>query len=194
MNAVAIRAPYVDPQADAVLADAGAPRKALLLDRDGVINVNHGYVHTAATTEWVPGIFELVMQAHRHGVPVIVATNQAGIGRGYYSEDAFLAYTAWMHAQFAQRGTPLLATFWCPHHPDAGIGGYGIECDCRKPRPGMLLAAAERFDLDMRASWMIGDKPSDLEAAATAGVGQRHLLPHADGLAEITRMFSAAMR
>ena len=122
MNALVIRPPYLDPRADAVLASAPTPRKALFLDRDGVINANHGYVHSAESTEWLPGIFELVAQAQLHGMVVIVVTNQAGIGRGYYSEDEFLAYTAWMHAQFAQRGTPLLATFWCPHHPDAGSG------------------------------------------------------------------------
>ena len=187
MNMVAIRPPYLDPQAASLLAAASRPRRALLLDRDGVINFNHGYVHTPEHTDWVPGIFELVALAHRHQVLVIVVTNQAGIGRGYYSEDEFLEYTAWMHAQFAQRGTPLLATFWCPHHPDAGSGEYRVECECRKPRPGMLLAAAERFDLDMHASWMIGDKPSDLEAAATAGVGNRWLLQQADGLVDLTR-------
>ena len=187
MSMVAIRPPYLDPQVDALLAAASMPRRALLLDRDGVINCNHGYVHSAANTEWLPGIFELAAQAHRQKLLVIVVTNQAGIGRGYYSEDEFLAYTAWMHAQFAQRCTPLLATFWCPHHPDAGLGAYRSECECRKPQPGMLLAAAERFGLDMHASWMIGDKSSDLEAAAAAGVEHRCLLAQADGLPDITR-------
>ncbi len=191
MTAIAIRSPHLDPQADALLAAASLPRKALFLDRDGVINVNHGYVHSAANTQWVPGIFELVAQAHRQGVLAIVVTNQAGIGRGYYSEDEFLAYTAWMHAQFAQRGTPLLATFWCPHHPDAGIGEYGVACECRKPRPEMLLAASEHFALDLHACWMIGDKPSDMQAAAAAGVGSRHLLEHVDGLTDIARVFGS---
>lgn len=187
MNVVVIRPPYLDPQADALLAAATMPRKALLLDRDGVINLNHGYVHTPERTEWVPGIFELVAQAHQHQMLVVVVTNQAGIGRGFYSENEFLAYTAWMHAQFAQRGTPLLATFWCPHHPDAGSGKYKIDCTCRKPGPGMLKAAAERFGLDMQASWMIGDQPTDMAAAASAGVGHRRLLEHADDLAPTIR-------
>ena len=188
MTAIAIRTPYVDPEAGALLAAVSAPRRALLLDRDGVINVNHGYVHAAATTEWVPGVFELVAQAHRQGLLVVVVTNQAGIGRGYYSEAEFLAYTAWMHAQFAQRGTPLLATFWCPHHPGAGVGDYRVACDCRKPKPGMLLAAAARFDLDLHASWMVGDKPSDMEAAAAAGVGTRHLVEGGVGLAGVASL------
>ena len=186
MNTVDLRPPYLDPQADALLAAAPMPRKALLLDRDGVINLNHGYVHTPEQTDWIPGIFELVAKAHQQNMLVVVVTNQAGIGRGFYSEDQFLAYSAWVHAQFAQRGTPLLATFWCPHHPDAGCGKYKIDCSCRKPNPGMLQVAADRFELDMQASWMIGDKPSDMAAAATAGVAHRHLLEDPDDLAAIT--------
>ena len=187
MNPLAIRPPYLDPQVDTVLAAASAPRSALFLDRDGVINANHGYVHSADNTEWLPGIFELVAQAQLQGMVVIVVTNQAGIGRGYYSEDEFLAYTAWMHAQFAQRGTPLLATFWCPHHPEEGIGAYRVACDCRKPQPGMLADAAARFGLEMPACWMIGDKPSDIAAATAAGVGHRHLLEHPNNLQAITQ-------
>ena len=186
MNAVEMRSPYLDPQADILLAAAPMPRRALLLDRDGVINLNHGYVHTPEQTDWIPGIFDLVAQAHQQKMLVVVVTNQAGIGRGFYSEDEFLAYSAWVHAQFAQRGTPLLATFWCPHHPDSGNGRYKIDCGCRKPKPGMLLAAAERFELNMQASWMIGDKPSDMAAATAAGVAHRHLLEDPHDLAAIT--------
>ena len=175
MNASLVRAPYLDPGADALLVVASSPRKALFLDRDGVININHGYVHTPANTDWVPGIFELVAKAHARGYLLIVVTNQAGIGRGLYAEAAFLDYTTWMHAQFAARGTPLLATYWCPHHPEAGIGDYRVDCDCRKPRPGMLLEAIARFDIDPARSLMIGDKQGDLDAAAAAGVAARLL-------------------
>ena len=191
MSAPRARAPYLDPAADRLLGAASAPRKALFLDRDGVININHGYVHAPEQTDWVPGIFELVATAHARRFLPIVVTNQAGIGRGLYDEAGFLGFTAWMHAQFAARGTPLLATHWCPHHPDAGIGNYRIECDCRKPRPGMLLDAAVRFDVDLRASWMIGDQATDLEAAAAAGVGQRHLLQDDAGIADLSRLFAA---
>ena len=175
MSAAHLRTPYVDPSANAQLASIPTPRKALFLDRDGVINVNHGYVHTPDDTDWVPGIFELVAAAHARGYLPIIVTNQAGIGRGLYDEAAFLAYTAWMHAQFAARGTPLLATFWCPHHPDAGIGDYRIDCICRKPRPGMLLAAIATFDIDPALSLMIGDKQGDLDAAAAASVPAQQL-------------------
>lgn len=175
MIAPAIRPPYLDPAADALLAVAPMPRRALFLDRDGVINVNHGYVHTLAQTDWVPGIFALVAEAAARGYLVIVVTNQAGIARGLYDEAAFLDYTAWMHRQFARRGTPLLATYWCPHHPEAGIGEYRIACGCRKPQPGMLQAAIADFGLDAGASLLLGDHDSDVLAAKRAGVAGRRL-------------------
>lgn len=175
MSASLVRAPYLDPAADALLIATSSPRKALFLDRDGVININHGYVHAPGQTDWVPGIFALVAKAHARGYVPVVITNQAGIGRGLYDEAAFLAYTAWMHAQFAARGTPLLATFWCPHHPAEGLGDYRVDCDCRKPKAGMLLHAIERFDIDPARSLMIGDKQGDLDAAASAGVPARLL-------------------
>ena len=172
----AIRAPYVDPQADALLAAHAGPRKALFLDRDGVINVNHGYVHTPENTEWIAGIFDRVREAHAAGYRPIVVTNQAGIGRGYYDEPAFLAYSAWMHKRFAEQGAPLLATYWCPHHAEAGQGEYRVDCACRKPAPGMLLAAARTFDLDLPRSVLVGDKASDLEAGRAAGLTRVQLV------------------
>lgn len=154
----------------------GSTRKVLFLDRDGVINVDRGYVHTAVQTQWVPGIFELCGAARDAGYALIVVTNQAGIARGYYTEAQFVAYTRWVHEQFAQRGVPLLATYYCPHHPEAGTGIYRVECDCRKPRPGMLLAAAKDFDLRLRECLLIGDMPSDQQAAVAAGIGKAWLL------------------
>lgn len=176
MNPVGGLPRYVDPSAAEMLALWPAPRKALFLDRDGVVNVERNYVHTAAETAWVPGIFDLVRQARAEGFLPVVVTNQAGIARGFYDEATFLEYTRWMHAVFAERGAPLLATFYCPHHPEAGIGEYRRECACRKPAPGMILAAAAAFQIDLRASTLIGDKPSDIEAAAAAGVGVRRLV------------------
>lgn len=162
--------PYIDPAAERLLTNSISPRKAVFLDRDGVINVNHGYVHTPKQTDWVPGIFELVAAAQRRGYLIIVVTNQAGIGRGYYDTSTFLAYTEWMHAHFTRQGTPVLATFWCPHHPEAGIGEYRVVCGCRKPEPGMLLAAMERFGIEPSLSLMVGDSVSDVAAAHAAGV------------------------
>lgn len=168
--AIEIAKPYLDTHVDELLAAMPAPRKALFLDRDGVINVDHGYVHTPEETEWVPGIFELCAEARDAGYLLIVITNQAGIARGYYSVDDFIAYAAWMHAEFAQRQIPLLATYYCPHHPAEGGGNYRVECLCRKPQPGMILAAKERFVLKLDHSLLVGDKVSDLEAGRAAGI------------------------
>ncbi len=165
-----IAPPFIDPQADHLLSRWAAPRRALFLDRDGVINVNHGYVHRAEDTDWLPGIFQRVRAAHAAGMVPVVVTNQAGIGRGYYDEATFLRFTGWIHAQFAAQDAPLLATFWCPHHPTAALGDYLQRCPCRKPAPGMLDAAIKRFGIDAAGSLMLGDSDSDAAAAAAAGV------------------------
>lgn len=150
--------------------------RALFLDRDGVINVNRGYVHTAEQTEWVPGIFELCSAARDAGYKLVVVTNQAGIARGYYSESEFLDYTRWMHEEFTVRGVEILATFYCPHHPIAGVGEFRVLCECRKPAPGMFTTATRLLGLIPKESIMLGDKDSDLVAAASAGIPQRFLI------------------
>lgn len=155
---------------------ADAAGRVLFLDRDGVINVNHGYVHTPEQTDWVPGIFGLCAAARDAGYALVVVTNQAGIARGYYSEAQFLAYTRWVHEQFAARGVPLLATYYCPHHPQAVLDEYRLECACRKPQPGMILAASRDFGLHPSECLLIGDMPSDQQAASAAGVGRSWLL------------------
>lgn len=158
-----------------------ALKRALFLDRDGVINVDIGYLHRAEDCVFVPGIFELVRQARKAGFDVFVVTNQAGIARGYYSEETFAAFTGWMLEQFAAEGAPITQVYYCPHHPTAGIGGYGIVCECRKPAPGMLLRAAGEHGIDLSRSIMVGDSITDMEAARAAGVGQCYLLQHAEG-------------
>jgi len=161
------------PQAS---SGGGHRHRVLFLDRDGVININHGYVCTPDRTDWVPGIFELGTVARKTGYVLVVATNQAGIARGYYSEADFLEYTRWMHREFAARGLDILATLYCPHHPTAGLGPLRTECSCRKPAPGMFQVARDRFDLGLDMSVMVGDKESDLVAASTAGVGRGFLV------------------
>jgi D-glycero-D-manno-heptose 1,7-bisphosphate phosphatase len=145
--------------------------KALFLDRDGVINVDHGYVCTPERTEFVGGIFELCHVARQTDHFLVVITNQAGIARGYYSEQQFLEYTDWMRGVFQQHGTPLDAVYYCPHHPTGGVGEYRRECDCRKPAPGMILSAQRDLSLDLGRSTLVGDKDSDVEAGVAAGVG-----------------------
>ncbi|WP_233843751.1 D-glycero-beta-D-manno-heptose 1,7-bisphosphate 7-phosphatase [Dyella sp. 2HG41-7] len=164
-------------------------KKALFLDRDGVINVNHGYVHTPGQTDWVDGIFQLCRIAQNADYQLVVVTNQAGIARGYYTEAAYLTYTRWMHGQFAERGIRLLATYYCPHHPE-GLGEWRLNCECRKPQPGMILAAADRYDIDLSASVMVGDNVSDLQASQAAGVGAYVMIDEA--MADKSRVFPGA--
>lgn len=169
------RPPYIDPAAPYLLRAQAGHRRLLLLDRDGVINIDHGYVHRPMETQWVPGVFEFCAHAHRSGFLPVVVTNQAGIARGYYSEADFLAYTAWVHTEFARQGAPLVATYYCPHHPEYGPDGRGEPCQCRKPAPGMLLAALSDFGADPHETVLIGDKPTDVAAGAAAGVATCHL-------------------
>jgi len=146
-------------------------RPALFLDRDGVINVDHGYVYRQDDFEFVDGIFELVAQAHRLGYLVIIVTNQAGIGRGYYGEADFYALMGWVRDQFVQQGGKIDAVYFCPEHPEYGIEKYRRDTEFRKPGPGMFLQAKREWNIDMKCSIMVGDKPSDMEAAYAAGVG-----------------------
>lgn len=146
-------------------------RRALFLDRDGVINVDHGYVHRPDQFEFVDGIFDLVRNACRRGYHVFIVTNQAGIGRGYYTEQDFHALMEWVCGEFRANGGQIDKVYFCPYHPEHGIGTYKRETSFRKPGPGMILAAAEEFGLDLAASVLIGDKESDIEAGVAAGVG-----------------------
>lgn len=146
-------------------------RRALFLDRDGVINVDHAYVHKRESFDFIDGIFELVRSARELGYLVLVVTNQAGIGRGYYSEAEFLELTEWMKAEFASRGAAIDAVYFCPDHPLHGLGRYRRDSPMRKPAPGMLLKAREEFDINMALSVMVGDKRTDMQAGAAAGIG-----------------------
>ena len=133
------------------------PRPALFLDRDGIINVDHGYVHRREQFEFVPGIFDLTRYAADVGVPVVVVTNQAGIGRGLFDEAAFQDITRWMCERFAAERAPIAKVYHCPYHPEFGLGAYRLDHPWRKPRPGMLLQAAADLGLDLPASAIVGD-------------------------------------
>lgn len=153
--------------------------KALILDRDGVINEDHEYVSAPADFDFLDGIFELCQRAQNAGFLLVVITNQSGVARGYYSEWAVARLHAWMRAQFRGRGIHIARVFYCPHHPDVGNQDYRRDCDCRKPAPGMIVAAQKDLDLDLAESVLVGDKPSDMQAAEAAGVGRRILLAEA---------------
>jgi D-glycero-D-manno-heptose 1,7-bisphosphate phosphatase len=144
--------------------------KALFLDRDGVINVDHGYVYQASDFDFIDGIFDLVKRANEQGYKVIVVTNQSGIGRGMYSELDFSELSKWMVLKFVQRGANINDVLFCPHHPEATLEQYKKECECRKPNPGMLNIAASKHNISLPNSIMVGDKLSDIEAAIKAGL------------------------
>ena len=146
--------------------------KAVFLDRDGVINVDHAYVYKIEEFEFVAGVFEACRHFVQLGYKLIVVTNQSGIGRGYYTEVDFAHLTQWMKAQFIAQGAPLSEVYFCPHHPTNALAQYQKDCDCRKPAPGMLLQGIAQFNIDASKSIMIGDKPSDIAAGKAAGVAR----------------------
>ena len=145
-------------------------RSALFLDRDGVINIDHAYVSKKENIEFVDGIFELCRSAKQLGFLIFVVTNQAGIGRGYYTEKDFLDLTAWMCGIFSKEGAAIDKVYFCPTHPEHGIGKYKTDSYYRKPGPGMILQAAEEFDVDLGNSVLVGDTESDIAAGLAANV------------------------
>lgn len=158
--------------------------KALFLDRDGVINKNYGYVHQRENFDFIDGIFDLARSAHENGFKLVVITNQAGIGRGFYSEGQFHQLTDWMSQQFLTAGAPITRVYFSPYHPTAGLGRYLKDDVSRKPGPGMILQAQKEISLDLNRSVLIGDKPSDIQAGLAAGVGT-NLLFASDHHAEL---------
>jgi D-glycero-D-manno-heptose 1,7-bisphosphate phosphatase len=146
-------------------------KRALFLDRDGVINEDRPYVHRIEDFQFVDGIFDLCRAAIEAGMVIIVVTNQAGIGRGFFTEQQFHVLTDWMNARFADQGVRIDQVYFCPHHPMHGIGHYKLDCLCRKPNPGMILRARDDHGICLRNSILIGDKEWDIVAANAAGVG-----------------------
>ncbi|KTS27309.1 D-glycero-beta-D-manno-heptose 1,7-bisphosphate 7-phosphatase [Pantoea sp. BS_8] len=149
---------------------------AIFLDRDGTLNVDHGYVHEIDHFQFIDGVIEALQQLKKMGFALVVVTNQSGIARGTFSEDQFMQLTEWMDWSLADRDVDLDGIYFCPHHPDATVEAYRQQCDCRKPQPGMLLAAQEELHIDMAASYMVGDKLEDMQAAQAAGVGKKVLV------------------
>jgi D-glycero-D-manno-heptose 1,7-bisphosphate phosphatase len=152
-------------------------RAALFLDRDGIINLDTGYVHRIEEFHFREGIFELCAAAQGRGLALVVVTNQAGIGRGLYTEGDFHTLTAWMLDRFAEQGIRFAGIEFCPDHPVHGIGPYRRENRRRKPGPGMILDACAAHGLDPSVSIMIGDRATDMQAGLAAGLGRLILLP-----------------
>ncbi|PSB87758.1 D-glycero-beta-D-manno-heptose 1,7-bisphosphate 7-phosphatase [Photobacterium damselae] len=150
-------------------------KPAVFIDRDGVINVDHGYVHTTDDFEYVEGVFAACKKLKEMGYLLVLVTNQSGIARGMFTEDEFLSLTEWMDWNFVDNGVEFDGIYYCPHHPE-GQGDYRQECDCRKPKPGMLISARDYLKIDMAQSVMIGDKADDMTAAKAAEVGTKILV------------------
>lgn len=153
-------------------------RKAVFLDRDGVIIKDKGFVYRVEDVEFIPGAIESIRLLHDHGFLVVVVTNQSGIGRGYYTEQDFLKVTDFINKEMVRAGTRIDATYFCPHHPTEGIGPYRVECECRKPKPGMLRKAAEELGIDLAGSFMVGDREVDVLAGLGAGARPIQIATH----------------
>jgi len=138
--------------------------KALFLDRDGIINVDHGYVSKREDFEFVEGIFALVKEFSNAGYLIFVVTNQSGIGRGYYSEEDFTLLSNWMVEAFKKQALKIEKVYYCPHTPED-------KCHCRKPQTGMIEQALADYPVDLADSWLIGDKQSDIDLALNAEIG-----------------------
>lgn len=156
---------------DAQLAMARcAARPAVLLDRDGVLNEDTGYMHRPKDVRWLPGAVEAIKLLNDHGSLALLVTNQAGIARGYYTEDDFRSLCGWMQRELLEHGCHLDAIYYCPHHPDVHHPLYGRRCECRKPAPGLLREAMTDWQLDARGCVLVGNRDSDLQAASAAGI------------------------
>lgn len=151
-------------------------RKAVFLDRDGVINIDHGYVYQKEDFEWIPGVLESCKKLTDLGYLLVIITNQSGIARGFYTEEALNRLNDWVKDEFARAKAPLSGIFYCPHHPSEGNEPYRKDCDCRKPKPGLILQAQESLDIDLSCSVFFGDKKSDMLAATSAKIPTRVLL------------------
>lgn len=145
---------------------AAVHRPAAFLDRDGVLNVDHGYTHQPEQLEWIDGAPEAVRLLNEAGYFVFVVTNQSGIARGYFDEDAVKSFHGHMQKTLAAFGAHVDAFYYCPHHPNGTVRSLAIRCRCRKPGPGMLEQAAEEWPIDLSTSFMIGDKDEDIAAAS----------------------------
>ena len=142
----------------------------VFLDRDGVVNADIGYLWRREDCVWIPGAPAAIRLFNERGWPVVVITNQSGVARGYYREEDVQALHGGMNNELHQLGARIDAFYFCPHHPKGAIAAYTRECDCRKPRPGLILQAMDDWRADPGTSFLIGDKDSDMTAAEAAGI------------------------
>src|SRR5712692_876330 len=148
---------------------AVAPRPAAFIDRDGTLTEEVGYVNHPSRLKLLPRSAAAVRRLNDVGIAAVIVTNQAGIARGYFSEDVLSATNQALVGQLKQEGADLDGIYVCPHHPSEGEPPFRADCDCRKPSPGLLLRAATDLDLDLSASVVVGDRALDLAVAQRVG-------------------------
>ena len=166
---------------------------AIFLDRDGVINVDTGYVYLVDDFKFIDGVIDALLKLKQKGYLLVVVTNQSGIARGLFTEEQFMSLTEWMDWSLADRGVDLDGIYFCPHHPSEGSDQYRKSCTCRKPGPDMILDAVKHLDIDLTRSYMVGDKPSDMKAAINAGVAHKILLETGKAITEEGRALADAI-
>ena len=154
---------------------AGPPRPGILLDRDGTIIVDHGYVGSADRVDFIDGAAEAIAAFNRAGVPVAVVTNQAGVARGLYGLDGVAEVHRYIAVHLAGYGARIDLFLYCPYHPDGVVEGFARTSEDRKPRPGMAKAAAAALNLDLTASWVVGDRLEDVGLAEAVGASAVYL-------------------
>lgn len=142
-------------------------KKAVFLDRDGTINIEKNYLYKISDFEFLPGVIEALRMLQEAGFLLIIITNQSGIARGYYTEDDYYILNNWMLETLRTQRVEISAVYYCPHHPNAAVEKYRIDCDCRKPKLGMYERAINDFNLDTGASFSIGDKIRDCSICRT---------------------------
>lgn len=147
-------------------------RRAVILDRDGVINRDRGYVHGIEDFELLPAVVPALRRLSAGGYALVIVTNQSGLARGLYSLADYERLSRHMLAELAREGVAIEGVEYCPHLPDAAVSAFRAECGCRKPAPGMILNLAERLRLDLSRSVLVGDKLTDVLAGRAAAVGR----------------------
>ncbi|HEX3559610.1 MAG TPA: HAD family hydrolase [Pyrinomonadaceae bacterium] len=151
-------------------------RRAVFIDRDGTISEEVGYVNHVSRYRVFPFAAEAVRTLNERGWLAVLVTNQAGVARGYFEENLIGAVHQLLSDELERGGARLDAIYYCPHHPSVGEPPYRQDCDCRKPKPGLLLRAARELNLDLARCWMVGDRHSDTELARNAGVRSAFVL------------------
>jgi D-sedoheptulose 7-phosphate isomerase/D-glycero-D-manno-heptose 1,7-bisphosphate phosphatase len=152
-------------------------RPGILLDRDGTIIVDHGYVGSIDRVDFIEGAAEAIASFNEAGIPVAVVTNQAGVARGMYGLDDVIAVHRHMAGHLAARSARIDMFLYCPYHPDGIIEAFARTSEDRKPAPGMAKAAAAALNLDLSASWVVGDRPEDMGLAAAIGASAVYVGP-----------------